>query len=62
MTQWRKSSRSADTGQANCVELARLPLAVGMRDSKAPEAGHLVLTSGDFAELVSRIKRNDLDL
>lgn len=62
MTQWRKSSRSADTGQANCVELARLTLAVGMRDSKAPEAGHLVLTSRDFAELVSRIKRNDLDL
>ncbi|MFA1546664.1 DUF397 domain-containing protein [Actinomadura chokoriensis] len=62
MTQWRKSSRSADTGQANCVELARLTNVVGIRDSKAPEAGHVALAPGDFAELVSHIKRNELDL
>ncbi|MEU8798388.1 DUF397 domain-containing protein [Spirillospora sp. NPDC048819] len=62
MTQWRKSSRSADTGQANCVELARLTFAVGIRDSKAPEAGHLALSPQNFAELVSRIRRDELNL
>ena len=34
MTEWRKSSRSADT--ANCVEVARVRERVAARDSKNP--------------------------
>ncbi|WP_192757667.1 DUF397 domain-containing protein [Actinomadura algeriensis] len=60
MTQWRKSFHSSDSGQEGCVELARLPLAVGVRDSKAPEAGHLALPVRGFAELVARVKRGEL--
>ncbi|MBE1530688.1 hypothetical protein H4W34_000521 [Actinomadura algeriensis] len=40
--------------------MARLPLAVGVRDSKAPEAGHLALPVRGFAELVARVKRGEL--
>ncbi|MGI5205091.1 DUF397 domain-containing protein [Spirillospora sp. CA-108201] len=55
---WRKSTRSEDHG--NCVELARLPHAIGVRDSKAPGAGHLTLTRHAFADLLSRAKRDSL--
>jgi hypothetical protein len=61
VTTWRKSSRSANSGQDDCVELARLSPAVGIRDSKNPNGGHLSLAPGRFAGLVSRIKRGDLD-
>jgi hypothetical protein len=62
VTQWRKSSRSADTGQTDCVELASVPQAVGVRDSKAVAAGHLTLTLGAFAGLLTRIKAGELDV
>lgn len=35
-----------------------LSRAVGIRDSKAPDAGHLALPVGDFAHLVARVKRD----
>ncbi len=45
------------------VELAGLERnAVGVRDSKAPEAGHLALESTTFAVLLGRIKHGALDL
>ncbi|GLZ04150.1 hypothetical protein Acsp03_16160 [Actinomadura sp. NBRC 104412] len=60
---WRKSSRSGSSGnQSDCVELARLNGRVGVRDSRAPQDGHLNLPSATFADLVSRIKSGDLDL
>jgi hypothetical protein len=62
MIQWRKSSRSANTGQTDCVELARLPHAVGIRDGKAPETGHLTLPASGFADLLLQIKSGGLDV
>jgi Domain of unknown function (DUF397) len=38
MTTWRKSGYSDETG-GHCVEVAPLPEAIGVRDSKAPGAG-----------------------
>ncbi|GAA2600827.1 DUF397 domain-containing protein [Actinomadura fulvescens] len=61
MVEWRKSSYS-DGEQGACVELARLALAVGVRDSRAPESGHLTMSVKSFAELVVRVKRAELDL
>ncbi|TDC59018.1 DUF397 domain-containing protein [Actinomadura sp. GC306] len=31
--------------------------AVGLRDSKAPDTGHLTMSPAGFAELVTRVKR-----
>lgn len=59
---WRKSSHSGMTDDSDCVEVARLAGAVGVRDSKRPEAGHLSLPVGDFADLVVRIKRDEFAL
>ena len=33
---WRKSSRSNDGGNGNCVEVAQLPGQIALRDSKHP--------------------------
>jgi hypothetical protein len=58
---WRKSSRSNTQGN-ECVEVAVLRGAVGLRDSKTPEAGHLALKSAVFVDLMRRIKAGQLDL
>ena len=57
---WQKSTYSGMTDDSSCVELARLSEAVGVRDSKDPNAGSLVLPAGAFADLVARIKRDEL--
>jgi hypothetical protein len=60
---WRKSSHSGSTsGQSDCVELAALPTAIGVRDSKNPSAGHLTLTVDQFATLLADIKAGRLSL
>lgn len=52
---WRKSSYS--NGEAStCVELAQLPEAVGIRDSKNPTGGHLTVSARTLGRLVSEIK------
>lgn len=53
--QWRKSSYSADDAN-DCVELADLTDVVGLRDSKNPGAGALVLGRGTVGALFSRIR------
>ncbi|MFA1549228.1 DUF397 domain-containing protein [Actinomadura chokoriensis] len=61
---WRKSSRSGTGGAGgqDCVEVAALAEGHGVRDSKAPDNGHLTLSPASFAQLVTRVKRGDLDL
>lgn len=58
---WRKSTRS-DTSGNDCVEAARLPGAVGLRDSKNPDAGHLTVSPPAFGDLLDRIRTGALDL
>ncbi|WP_433466611.1 DUF397 domain-containing protein [Spirillospora sp. CA-128828] len=59
---WRKSSYSGESSGGTCVELADLGTDVGIRDSKAPEAGHLSVSPRYFADLLTRIKRDELDV
>lgn len=57
MTTWRKSSHSGSaTTQSDCVEVARFDGVVGLRDSKAPDTGHLSLSPTAFTELLVRLK------
>ncbi|MER7193592.1 DUF397 domain-containing protein [Streptomyces flaveolus] len=46
--QWRKSSYSGDQG-GDCVEVAELPAAVAVRDSKDPAGPVLALAPAVFA-------------
>ncbi|MFI0357613.1 DUF397 domain-containing protein [Actinomadura sp. 9N407] len=57
VTTWRKSQQSGEQGDA-CVEVARFPQAVGVRDSKDPEGPRLVLGQGAFRSLVGELKRS----
>lgn len=56
---WRKSKRSTGGTSEQCVELAQLPTGIGLRDSKAPDTGHLVLTPHAFATLVQHMKHGE---
>ncbi|MWA05577.1 DUF397 domain-containing protein [Actinomadura sp. LD22] len=53
---WRKSSYSTEGTSAQCVEVAALSNAVGLRDSRQPDSGHLTLAPEQFAALVRQIK------
>ncbi|MES9603217.1 DUF397 domain-containing protein [Actinomadura sp. NPDC000929] len=46
MIEWRKSSLSGTggVGGQDCVEVAALAEGRGIRDSKAPDTGHLILS------------------
>lgn len=62
MTEWRKSSRSGSTAQSDCVEVAALPGTFAIRDSKNPDGPNFALPPTIAHELLTRIKRGDLDI
>jgi Domain of unknown function (DUF397) len=53
--------RSTFCGNNTCVEVARTPRTVHVRDSKDPEGRQLVLPVDVWREFVERVKRGDLD-
>jgi hypothetical protein len=57
---WVKSSKSAN---GNCVEVARLREGrFGLRDSKNPAGGVLVLAPAEWEAFVGRLKNGELDI
>jgi Domain of unknown function (DUF397) len=60
---WRKSSRSGSSGSdSSCVEVARFPRSIGVRDSKDPEGAKLAFNQSDWRSLIASIKDGDHDL
>ncbi|GAA4235992.1 DUF397 domain-containing protein [Actinomadura meridiana] len=57
---WRKSSYSGGTGE--CVELAKYAMNVGVRDSKAPAAGHLSFSPQTWATFAADARDGRFDL
>jgi hypothetical protein len=58
---WRKSSHSGQGGE-DCVELADLPNAVAVRDSKNPDGPRLTFAASEWATFTTAIKANGHDL
>jgi hypothetical protein len=58
--QWRKSSRSGDSG--NCVEVAETPGAIGVRDSKDRSGPILIFTPAEWLAFTEGVKAGEFDL
>lgn len=58
---WRKSSRSSPNGN-DCVEVAELPRAIAVRDSKDPDGPRLTFSQAAWSVLAARINGGELDL
>lgn len=58
---WRKSSYSSGGGN-QCVEVAVMPSAIAIRDSKNPAGPVHIISRDAFRDLITRIKRGDLSL
>lgn len=52
---WRKSTYSSSSG-GNCVEVASLPGAVAVRDSKDPDGGALTFPAGAWRSFLAGVK------
>lgn len=53
---WRKSSYSGTQGTGSCVEVARVPDAVAVRDSKDPDGPVLAVSPAAFANFVRALR------
>lgn len=58
---WRKTSRSGSSGD-NCVEVARLPAVIAVRDSKDLSGPVLTFGRAAFGSLASEIRAGRHDL
>jgi len=58
--EWRKSSYSGMVNDNGCVELARLPDSVGLRDSKHPESGYLSLSREVFSRFLIDLRHAEM--
>ena len=56
---WRKSHRSNNGG--NCVEVAQITDTVAIRDSKAPDAGHVTLSRQAWATFINGARAGRYD-
>lgn len=56
LIKWRKARRSGDQGDA-CVEVARFPETVAVRDSKDPSGPKLQLTPETFRTILNDLKQ-----
>ena len=52
---WRKSSYSGPDG-GNCIQVAGLPGATAVRDSKDPDGPALLFTPAEWAAFTARVK------
>lgn len=55
---WRKSTYSGVN--ENCVEVADLPGAVAVRDSKLPDCTHLSFPAGEWAAFLREVRETGL--
>jgi hypothetical protein len=55
---WRRSTYCSSGG---CVEVAKAPQTVRVRDAKDPEGPSLVVSVEAWREFVASVKRGDLD-
>jgi hypothetical protein len=58
---WRKSRRSSGNG-GECIEVAHLPGAVGVRDSKNPTGPALVFTAQRWSAFHTALKNGRFDV
>jgi hypothetical protein len=58
---WRKSSRSNDGGDGDCVEVAELPGWIALRDSKNPAGAVLAFPRGSWRAFLSGIRSGQFD-
>lgn len=58
---WVKSSRSNQGGSGNCVEVAHLPAAVAVRDSKDPTGPVLSFAPAGWTTFLRSAKRGEFD-
>lgn len=57
---WRKAARSNTSG-GNCVEIAALADAIGVRDSKDPGGPVMLLSRSEFGRFVRLIRTDHHD-
>ena len=56
---WRKSSRSNDGGDGDCVEVAGLCDEVALRDSKNPSGPVLAITRAEWRAFLGGIRAGE---